>query len=137
MFFIIYFKSNFKSTRCPSLINKKSHFESVFAISVYTLVSEFVSAILKFNGVQGFLYIYIRRKMFDFGNINATLITLNTCRMCLKNIGSISIYECIENNESLAEMLTFITSLTVRNILFSNFSLRISKKFFLGIFSNK
>lgn len=51
--------------------------------------------------------------MSDFKELNANLITLNTCRICLTNKGSISIYKNRKNKESLAEMLTSITSLTV------------------------
>lgn len=52
--------------------------------------------------------------MVNFEIINVNLITSTICRICLKNSGCISLYEHQENEESLAEMLTFITSLTVR-----------------------
>lgn len=57
----------------------------------------------------------------DFNAINVDLITSSTCRLCLKNTGTISIHEYRENDESLADMITFITSLTVR-VLFLFFS---------------
>lgn len=52
--------------------------------------------------------------MFKLVNIMPDLITTKTCRTCLKNDGSIPMFEKRENNKTLAEMLVYLTTKTVR-----------------------
>lgn len=72
-------------------------------------------------------------KMLDFDKINADLITSNSCRLCLKNIGIISIFERKENGNSLAEMLIFTTSLTVSILIALIFHFSLLKLILLRI----